>query len=167
MSRVRLFKQGRRPRVKNLMHGRIEDLAIFIFDYAYTTGSGKNSNTWNQTVTAIQLTGDRLAEFELRPENLFHKIGSAMGYQDIDLEGHPEFSKKYLLRGSDETAICAAFNDDIVEYLTASKGISAESSGDWLVVYRSRKRVSPDAVSDFLEEAFTVCNRMSYLTSST
>jgi len=41
----------------------------------------------------------KLPFFELKPENTFHKIGQVFGYQDIDFEAFPNFSKGYLLRG--------------------------------------------------------------------
>ena len=41
-----------------------------------------------------------VVDFEMRPENLLNKIGAALGRQDIDFDSNPEFSRRYLLRGS-------------------------------------------------------------------
>jgi hypothetical protein len=54
-----------------------------------------------------------LPEFELRSENMFHKIGKAFGCQDINFESHPEFSKRYLLRGADEEAVRTFFTPEM------------------------------------------------------
>src|SRR5687768_15833076 len=48
-----LFSQGRNHTVKNLLLGKTTDLDVAIFDYSYTTGSGKNRRTWHQTVVAF------------------------------------------------------------------------------------------------------------------
>ena len=47
---VQLFGRGHSKRVTNLMTGRLGDQQVAVFDYGYTTGSGKNRNNTNQTV---------------------------------------------------------------------------------------------------------------------
>ena len=95
-----LFLQGRSKKIRNLLRGTVRDSNVSIFDYQYTVGAGKHQHTWIQTVISFQLQGRNLPAFTMRPENVFHKLGSMMGYQDIDFEISPVFSKKYLLRGA-------------------------------------------------------------------
>ncbi|MEC9473853.1 MAG: hypothetical protein VX584_04130, partial [Actinomycetota bacterium] len=64
----------------------------------------------------------QLPTFVIRPENLFHKIGSTFGYQDIDFDAHPTFSKRYLLRGPDEEAIRNTFTDEFLSSYERHKG---------------------------------------------
>ncbi len=87
---------------------------------------------------------------------MFHKIGSAFGYQDIDFASHPTFSKQYLLRGSDEMAVRNTFSDDLLAYFEQRKGLSAEGDGDRLVFYRISKRVPPKDISSFMEQGFAL-----------
>ena len=49
-----LFSQGRSRKLKNLLVGTSSDTEVAIFDYQYTTGSGKNSQTHRQTVIRFQ-----------------------------------------------------------------------------------------------------------------
>jgi len=149
-----LFSQGRGRKITNLMRGIANKIDVAIFDYKYTTGGGKNSHTWLQTVVLFQSTKLQLPDFALRPENLFHKIGGVFGYRDIDFHRHPSFSKQYLFRGSDEEAIRNVFSDELLEYYEQRKGLSTEAGGDRLVFYRSSKRVSPDKIRTLLEDAF-------------
>ena len=97
-----------------------------------------------------------LPEFELRPEHFFHKIGQALGYSDIDFETHPEFSRRYLLRGPDEAAIRDFFQPELLSFFESNQGVSLEASGDRLIYYRARKRIKPEEVRAFMEEGFRV-----------
>ena len=151
-----LLSQGHSKKVRNIMNGTANDIAVTIMDYQYTTGGGKNSHTRKQTVIAFQSSLLHLPSFALRPEHLFHKIGKAFGYQDIDFDAHPTFSKRYLLRGADEDAIRATFTDEVLSYYDQSKGLSTEADGDTLLFYRPSKRVKPKDIQSLLAQGFAV-----------
>ena len=151
-----LFTQGHSKRITNLMRGEAGGLAVEIFDYRYITGGGKSSQTWKQTVLCFRLDGPDLPSFSLRPENFFHRIGAWFGYQDINFEDYPGFSKSYLLRGPDEKEIRELFTDRVLAYYEGRPGLSTEGGGDRLLFYRHNKRVDPQKVHAFLEEGFQV-----------
>jgi hypothetical protein len=151
-----LFSQGHGKRLTNLMRGEAGGLAVEIFDYRYVTGGGKSSQTWNQTVICFRLNGPDLPDFSLRPENVFHRIGALFGYQDINFEDYPVFSKSYLLRGPDEKAIRELFTDRVLAFYEGRTGLSTEGGGNQLLFYRHNKRVDPQQVRSFLEEGFQV-----------
>jgi hypothetical protein len=152
-ARFHLFKQGRGRRASNLMRGRVGRDEVLLFDYRYVIGSGKNRRTVRQSVAAFSLGPLTLPDFELRPESLFHKIGAAFGYQDIDFPDYPSFSSHYLVRGKDEPAVRGLLDGTVIESVQAAKGICIEGGGSWLVVYRAGRRVDPLRMSEFLDEA--------------
>lgn len=149
---LHLMRQGRRRRVRNVLRRSRAGAETVCFDYQYTTSSGKNSQTHRQSVVALHLPGRAFPSFELRPEHLLHKLGSAFGYRDIDFDSSPEFSRRYLLRGEDETAIRALFGPSVLHALEQQPGWAVEATGDWLIVYRPRKRARADDLPTFLEE---------------
>ena len=151
-----LFSKGRSRKIKNLMEGEANKVELAIFDYQYTTGGGDNSHTYRQSILFFRSPKLNLPDFSLRPENVFHKIGSAFGYKDIDFETHPLFSKSYLLRGDNEAAIRGLFNNELLNFIESQQKISIEGSGDQLVFYRHKKRVKPEEVEEFMEEGFKV-----------
>ncbi len=71
----------------------------------------------------------RLPNFTLRPENLFHKIGQVFGYQDIDFDSHPEFSKRYLLKGENESEVRSTFSADTLAFYESDQKLSTEDAG--------------------------------------
>lgn len=156
MSQFHLFSKGHSKKVSNVMNGHVNETDISIFDYRYITGSGKNSHIWRQTVILIQSDQLQLPSFVLRPENVFHKIGSTFGYKDINFDSHPVFSKQYLLRGTDEKAIRKTFRNKVLSYYDEHNKLSTEGDGDKLLFYRHSKRVSPQNIKIFQKEGFDV-----------
>jgi hypothetical protein len=154
-----LFTMGHARKASNLLSGAIEDIDLFIFDYQYTIGGGRNSSTPMQTVAVFGVRERDLPAFEMRPEGWCHRIGQVFGYQDIDFDEHPAFSKQYLLRGGDEQAIRRVFTPELIEYLEQRDPISVEASGSFVMVYRPGKRVKPDHLAAFIETAFEVATR--------
>ncbi len=151
-----LFSLGRSKQLSNLMRGKIKNLKAVIFDYQYTTGSGKNRHTRSQTVAGFQLDSASLPTFSLRPESMWHKVGAWFGYQDINFEGYPVFSKNYLLRGSDQMAVRNLFTDAALMFLETKLGCCIEGDENWLLFYRHNRRVDPPAIRALLEEGVEV-----------
>ena len=154
--RFALFGRGRRRAAKHLLRSRDGEMAELVFDYRYVTGGGQHSRSHSQTVAAFQLRGAALPVFSLRPEYLSDKIAGAIGFQDIDFPLHPDFSKRYLLRGTDEHAVRDVFTDARIESVALYDKICIEGGGDWLIVYRTNRRIRPDVFSEFLDEARNV-----------
>ena len=151
-----LFSKGWSRKIKNLMEGEANKVELAIFDYQYTTHGGQHPQTHRQSLLFIRSPKLNLPDFSLRPENVFHKIGGAFGYKDIDFETHPIFSKSYLLRGDNETAIRGLFNNELLNFIQSQQKISIEGSGNQIIFYRHRNRIKPEEVESFMEEGFQV-----------
>ncbi len=139
MSRLRLFSPGHSTKVSNLLHGvsrqlgGTDQLEVEIFAYRYVTGGGQHSRAIRQTVIAFRSPQPHLPRFALRPQNPFHKIGAAFGYQNIDVDSYPKFSRKYLLRGNDEQKVRAVFVYELLALFETEEGVSVEADGDRLI----------------------------------
>jgi len=154
-----LFSKGWSRKIMNLMEGEANMVELAIFDYQYTTHGGQHPQTHRQSLLFIRSPKLNLPDFSLRPENVFHKIGSAFGDKDIDFETHPIFSKSYLLRGDNEAAIRGLFNNELLNFIQSQQKISIEGSGDQLIFYRHKNRVKPEEVESFMEEGFQVLDQ--------
>ncbi len=153
---LHLFSQGHSKKIANALVGKAGALDVAVFDYAYTTGGGKHSQRWRQTVILFESDDMALPKFTLRPENIFHKIGQVFGYKDIDFDSHPEFSKRYLLKGENEEAVRATFGDKARSFYESDLKLSTEAAGPQLIHYRSGKRVTPDEISEFIKQGVRV-----------
>ena len=160
LSLFKLFSQGRGRKMTNLIQGDSGEVSIAIFDYQYTTGSGKQSQTYSQSVVALQSNQLVCPDFTIRPENLFDKIGGALGFQDIDFESHPLFSKSFVLQSSDEKAIRQYFDQSVLDFFAAKPGISVEAQSGTLFFYRSGRKIQPEQIKDNLAQAYEIFGMM-------
>ncbi len=151
-----LLSQGHSKKIKNVLRGQAGEIDVSVFDYTYRTGGGQHSKTWRQTVILFESDDMRLPHFTLRPEHVFHKIGQVFGYQDIDFDSHPEFSKRYLLQGENEESVRWLFGDDALSFYESDRKLSTEAAGRQLIHYRSGKRVNPEQIQEFITQGVRV-----------
>ncbi len=151
-----LFERGHSRRARNIMTGQLAGEPAMVFDYQYRTGGGKQSHTYEQTVALFPTRGRHLPDFELGPENLLHRLGQVFGYQDIDFEQFPEFSKQYLLRGEDEAAIRTAFTSTVIAGLEQTPDWSLQSRGDTLLAFYDDRKCKPEETPAFLADALRI-----------
>ena len=159
-----LFGEGRSRVVTNMLHGDsellgfAEEFEVRIFAYGFA--QQQQDQHVMQSVICFQSPQLNLPKFQLRPEHFFDKIGSKLGYQDIDFESHPtaaEFSKKYLLRGKDEQTIRALFTDTALTFFAAHPDeVCVEGSDDQLIWYQPGKIIEPEDIPAFMKEGFEV-----------
>jgi carbonic anhydrase len=149
-----LFGQGHSKHIKNLMYGETNGVKAALFDYIYTTGSGKNQQTHYQSVVYFEPRNLNVPYFSLRRENILHKLISALGYQDIDFANRPTFSSKYLLRGTDELGIRNTFNDGLLAFYEASEGACTDGGANQLFIFRPGYRPPPHEAQSFINWAF-------------
>ena len=71
----------------------------------------------------------------------------------IDFAEDPAFSSRYSLRGNDEAAVRKIFDGSLREQLKVGDPLCVEGEGEWLAIYRSAKRVSPEELGDFVERS--------------
>jgi hypothetical protein len=146
--------------MKNLIQGDSDEVKLAIFEYKYTTGSGKNSKTRNQSVVSLHSPDLVCPDFTIRPESFLDRIGSALGFQDIDFDDHPEFSSKFVLQGSNEQQLRQYFNCETLDFFTARPNICVEAQSGTLFYYRVNKRINPNQVKVNLGEAYEIFGMM-------
>ena len=153
---LRLFSQGRSRRIHNVMRRQIHDIDVTLFDYRYTTNSGKHNHIHYRTVVLFDAGRLNLPRFALRPKHFFHRVASALGWQDIGFEAHPVFTEGYLLQGPDEERIRHLFDEEALLYYTRHPGLNTEGDGQRLVFCGGGRRVDPQGMETFLQQGLDV-----------
>ena len=150
LERFPLFNQGHSKKIKNFMYGQASGVKTAVFDYIYTVGGGKSSHTYFQSVVYLEPANLNIPFFCLRPENFFHKMLGAFGYQDIDFGQRPEFSKNYLLRGQDESLIRQIFNDRVLAFFESYTSTCTDAGGNQIFLFRSSHRLEPQEIEGYV-----------------
>ena len=153
----KLFNSGYSKKATNLIAGEESGIKFSIFDYTYTVGMGKSSQTYSQSVYFAESDKINLPEFSMAPESFFHKIGNIIGYKDIDFDMHQNFSKNYLLKGEDENAIRIAFSENVLQFFENNKKkFCVEANGNRLVIYNRSKTIKPVDLIAFKDEMLKI-----------
>ncbi|HLM00694.1 MAG TPA: hypothetical protein VK400_06535, partial [Pyrinomonadaceae bacterium] len=150
-----IFNRGRRDLIA-LMHRQHDGGAAYVFDYAYTVGSGKNQQTYTQTVVAFNTPRLRIPFFALYPESFLSFIGEMFGYNDIDFHTHPAFSKRFKLTGRDEMPIRGIFHPQALSFFENLPNIRVDGGGNYLFVYVHNQTVKPEILNGFLATALNI-----------
>ena len=132
--RFSLFSQGHSRHASNILAGQIDGRSVMLFDYRYTTGSGKNQTTHYYRAGILQtpITAPKLT---LRPESILDSVASWVGYDDIDFESD-EFSRRYFVKCEDRKFAYDIFHALLIDYLLRCGTAPAmEMQGPLLLVY--------------------------------
>ncbi len=153
--RTALFNKGSSRKFRNIMNGASAGFQASLFDYSYTISTGRSSSTYTQTVAAF-VQNISLPLFELRPENFMHKVSEVFVHRDINFDSHPEFSRRFVLRGKEEDKIRELFTPALLtflEVLAPEKKWHIEGSEFTLLLYRAGNTVKSDEIRTFLDES--------------
>jgi uncharacterized membrane protein YhaH (DUF805 family) len=138
--------------IDNVIHGIYQGVSVKVFGYTY----GSYRRVDRQTVCMFKSDEFKLPKFDLCPEHFLYKMASVFGGQDIDFPEHPNFSQLYRLKSEDEWAARKLFNQEVLRTFERHPDLYVEGSSQWLIVYRSGKRVRPSELSQFLVLAYNV-----------
>ncbi len=156
VKKFKMLSIGRKHKIYNILLKESNDITILLFDFKYTTGSGKNSSTQYRSIAYVKSKHFELPYFSIGPENFFHTIGKFFGYKDINFEMYPEFSKKYLLKGEDELSIERIFNRKIINFFLKKSKFSMEADRQEFVMTQGYRRKKIDEIEGFLREVIEV-----------
>lgn len=154
----KLFKRGHSRVISNIMQSRDELLEtdLRIFDYKYTISTNNSSRRFRQTVFFADSRKLGLPEFRMKPEQFIHKIGSLLGFEDINFENHPEFSHQYYLKSADEEYLRATMHDGILRFFSVEKGWHLEGVNYFLIFYRRNVLLPPERIQQFYMKGLQV-----------
>ncbi len=135
-----LFGRGHSKKASNILSGDIDGRSALAFDYQYTTGSGKNQTTHHYQAVVLTLP-IRAAKLRLRSENVFDRVASWVGYDDLDFESDA-FSRRYHVQCDDRRFAYDIFHAQLIDYLLrCGTSPNIEMTGPVLMLYESRGSV--------------------------
>jgi len=149
--------EGRRDEVfRNIMSGSRAGLDACFFDYSYGGGGyGRLARGTTDQTLATFSQDVWLPEFEVMPQGTLHGLGGLDFRKGIQVESHPDFSKRFRLLSCDEEKVRQLFTPGLLSFLEGFNSKAKwrlEGSGCTLVIYRPGARVKPEEFLDFVEQ---------------
>ena len=131
-----------------------EGIHIAIFDYQYTTGSGKHQHTHRQSIVAVHSVQLRLPSISMRPEHLFDALANLFGSKDIDFPENTQFSRAFKLVSDQDESTRKLFRAPVLDFFVARPGTYLEGANDRFIYFRRNRRIEPQNLKEFLSEGF-------------
>jgi hypothetical protein len=133
-----LFQVGHSKRVLHTLEGERQGRPVVVFDYRYTTGSGKHQATHRRTGVLADLPF-HAPRLRIRPEHLGDAFAAALGFDDIDFESDL-FNRKYHVSSDDKRFAYDVCHPRLMEFLVAAEGHCWELNGRRLLFFSNRMK---------------------------
>ncbi len=104
------------------------------FEYYYSVPSRSGTTTLQFSVAQLDLP-IYLPDVQVRQEDVFSRIGTAFGKQDIEV-GEKEFDRMFRVRGKDEEAIRSFLNEDVRKWLMQDDNRGFEVMGYRVMIFK-------------------------------
>lgn len=134
---------------KNVLTGKLQEFPVCLFDYHYTTGSGKNQQHHSFSALMINI-GLPLKSLYIRKETFLDKVTEFVGFDDIDFES-AEFSREFYVKSPDKRWAYDVLHQKTMEYLLSAPRFTLDFQGPYIMAYRDATFSIPD-----FEDAFSV-----------
>ena len=123
------FKTRKISKVSNVLSNE----NCTIFDAHFSEGEMIAKQVIKATMLHIH-TQKNIPDFTLDREGIFEYILHFVGYKDIDIKNHPDFSKRFYLSGKNEEQIRTFFTDDLILFFESNKQYHIEASENGLLI---------------------------------
>ena len=127
-----------------------------VADITFNEGQAFTAETFNMTMMVLNLN-KKIPVFAMEKEgvlgNIFDKVVAFTGYKDINFEMYPEFSKKFLLMGNNESEIRFFFTEEVINFLENHQIYHIESNGEALFIFNKIKLARTDETIEFIAYA--------------
>ena len=156
LKKFRYFEIRPIERKYNCLKGTFKDSNVSweIADVTFNEGNAFTAETFNTTLMILNLN-KKLPTFTMEKEgmlgNIFDRVMAFTEYKDIDFEMYPNFSKKFLLMGENESEIRSFFTDEIIHFFENHQIYHLESNGESLVIFDKIKLARTDETIAFIE----------------
>lgn len=135
---------------ENLLIKYIESSRIEVSDVTLTDGARQVQNETSVTIVYAADIEVPIPDFALEPEHLWTRMSEFATGKDIDFSDQPQFSKKYYLRGADEAAVRAFFNDELLGFLASHDDLHIEAHRNKLILYLKRDLLTTEEIRNLL-----------------
>tara|TARA_R110000787_G_scaffold61198_9_gene138687 strand:+ start:2581 stop:4773 length:2193 start_codon:yes stop_codon:yes gene_type:complete len=104
-----------------------------LFDIEFSEGEMIAKQNIKATMLFIELKS-LIPEFTLDREGIFEYIIHFAGFKDINIDEHPDFSKRFYLSGKNKKKIREFFSDELILFFESNKYYHIESNEKGLLI---------------------------------
>lgn len=117
----------------NKVYNIISNDSCSLFDVEFSEGEMIAKQVIRASMLFIKLDKE-IPEFTLDREGIFEYIYHFTGFKDIDIENHPDFSKRFYLSGKNQEKIKELFTDELILFFESNAYYHIEGSKNGLLI---------------------------------
>lgn len=141
------FATGNRLMAEENLLSRYHDWGLLqVSDILITEGVRQEQQELAVTIMELSDLDLSLPDFALEPEGLWSKFAELTIGKDIDFGDQPGFSRKYYLRGSDESAIRSFFTPELRSFLENREVMHIECQHNKLLLFKRMGVIEPQEI---------------------
>ncbi len=161
-----VFRQGHSRSALNVMTGEIEHRAarcptlLGDFEYKITTSNGKTTSTttYRFSFCILHLPFRGVPDVLIRPEGLFDRLKSVVGFDDIDFES-AEFSRTFYVSSPDRRFTYNLIDPQMMEFILDSRPPLVNLERGRMLLTDGRTRWTPAQFEQQLRWALAFLDR--------
>jgi MFS superfamily sulfate permease-like transporter len=125
-----------------------------IAEVTFSEGAAFNAEIFTVSVMVLKLN-KKIPKFSIEKEGvvdkIFDRVLAFSGYKDIDFKMYPDFSRKFLVLGSNEKRIRSFFTDKFLRFMEGHHIYHLESNGEALLIFDKVKLARTDETLALIE----------------
>ena len=94
-----------------------------------------------------------IPSFTIDKEGFLEKFYAITGWNDINIDGHTDFSNRFFLLGENEYAIKSFFSNELIHFLESNPYYHIESKGDQLLIFNKERPATIKEIKALLDYA--------------
>ncbi|MEO9570208.1 MAG: SulP family inorganic anion transporter [Polaribacter sp.] len=131
------FKTRKIDKVSNVLSNK----DCTIFDVQFSEGEMIAKQVIKATMLHIRQTKP-IPKFTLDREGIFEYLLEFAGYKDIDINNHPDFSKRFYLSGKNEEKIREFFTDELILFFESNKQYHISATENGILIFGNERLAS-------------------------
>ncbi|MFT6798446.1 MAG: carbonic anhydrase [Nonlabens sp.] len=144
----RYFRTKRIEKIYNRLFNK--DASFSVFDIHYSEGEFIAKEDVRTTMLHIKFD-HQIPEFTLDSEGFLERVYAIAGYNDIPIDNHSDFSKRFYLLGDDPKLVQDYFTDHLVRFFESNSYYHVESDGISLLVFKSQRTAGVKEIKQLLD----------------
>ena len=146
---------------KSLASGVYRDHPVQILNLESIIFTGNAAITVRQSVGMIPLNRS-VPEMIITPKNVLHGLGELFGSKSVSFPTHPDFSRKYTVKGTKPELIEDFMTPQVLEFFEARPGIFWAVTKNTLLYFNSAKELFSFAdIERFLKRGTRLASHLS------
>jgi len=144
----RFFATKRIEHIYNRLFDTLDDFAVF--DITYSEGE-LIAKEEVRTTMLYMASNKEIPEFTLDREGFLERVYASSGFDDIRIDNHSDFARRFYLLGNDEQAVRDFFTDDLVLFFESNPYYHVESHANGLLVFHNQRTAGVKEVRSLID----------------